>query len=342
MFTACCRNKAGKTSVEKSPSVNSNYNYTGSSFNDNYVWGGAMNMAWNELKDNFVREEVKLDTRDPQVLETLKKLNKPVFSKQDMDEASYYVKSGYGQGTINSINKECRAKFPTKSIDDLKLKLGEKDIISYAYFLKEIEYQLAFTKQNMRFDDNLVKGFAVSGDSYANVYILDYVNDDKFLIGIKLKDNNDQIFLAKGYPMDKPDEIVKLLREKAPVQSSPDTFPGMTMNKKDFFQAPILHLDYNRSYKEMIGQTIMNGKLNGYVISVMQEIVKFDMDEKGARVENEAYIGLATSAGPGHDVYKPKQLLLDKPYWVMMKRFNSDNPYFILGVQNIELMKAAE
>jgi hypothetical protein len=74
----------------------------------------------------------------------------------------------------------------------------------------------------------------------------------------------------------------------------------------------------------------------------MQEIVKFDMDEKGARVENEAYIGLATSAGPGHDVYKPKQLLLDKPYWVMMKRFNSDNPYFILGVQNIELMKAAE
>jgi len=30
---------------------------------------------------------------------------------------------------------------------------------------------------------------------------------------------------------------------------------------------------------------------------------------------------------------------LDAPYWVVMQRKNSQNPYFILGVNNAELME---
>lgn len=339
MFTACCHNQTSDKPVPKPKPVDTNYNYTGSTYEQNYIWGGAMNMAWSELIDSFTQEDIRLDSSDPKVKETLAKLNEPVFGKQDMDDASYYIKSGYGKKTIDAINKECRKKFPSKSIADLKLDLGEMDIISYAYFLKEIEYQNAFTKQDISFDGNRVLGFYASSKSLANVYILDYTNDDKFLLGIKLKDNQDQIFLGKGYPMDKPDEIVKLLRAKAPAQADPELSLGNPMNKKDVFKAPMLHLDYSRSYDEMIGQRVLNSKLRGYIISIMQEIVKFDMDEKGARVENEAVIGMVTSAGPGSDPYKPKLLILDKPYWVMMKRFDSNNPYFILGVNNTTLMK---
>jgi len=36
---------------------------------------------------------------------------------------------------------------------------------------------------------------------------------------------------------------------------------------------------------------------------------------------------------------KSKNLILDKPYWVVMQRANSQNPYFILGVNNTELME---
>jgi len=342
MFTACCKNKVTEKKMDNPKQGDTNYNYTGSTYEQNYVWGGAMNMAWSELIESFTQDKIELDSSDPMVQSTLDKLNEPVFGKQDMDDTSYYIKSGYGKKTIDLINKECRDKFPSKSIADLKINLGERDIISYAYFLKEIEYQNTFTKQDISFDTKKVKGFAANGNSYANVYILDYTNDDKFLIGIKLKDNQDQIFLGKGYPMDKPDELVKLLREKAPLQTDPETYLGKPMNKKDVFQAPMLHLDYERSYDEMIGQRLLNPALKGYVISIMQEIVKFDMDEKGARVENEAVIGMVTSAGPGQDPYKPKLLILDKPYWVMMKRYNSNNPYFILGVQNTSLMKPVE
>ncbi|MGB3938303.1 MAG: hypothetical protein WBK79_00685 [Candidatus Cloacimonas acidaminovorans] len=335
LFSACCHHKTKEVTPETE-----NFNYTGSKFHNNYIWGGAMNLAWNELIESFTSEPIELDTKDESTLKTLYCLNNPVFSKADIDEASYYVRSGYGQKTVNLINYECKAKFPDKTIPDLQLKLGDRDIISYAYFLKQIEYAIAFQKQELNFMDQKVNGFTSGAESYSNVYILAYENDDKFLLALKLKDNQDQIFLAKGFPMDKPDEVLKMLKTKAPAQEKADFMPGTVMNRKDIFQAPILHLNYEREYKEMLNKKVTNKKLEGYQIALMQEIIKFDMDEKGARVENEAIIGMITSINP--DAYKPKNLILDKPYWVIMKRANSNNPYFILGVGDTKLMQASD
>ena len=65
----------------------------------------------------------------------------------------------------------------------------------------------------------------------------------------------------------------------------------------------------------------------------MFENIKFDMDEKGARVENQAVIILEMS------MKKIRNFILNNPYWIIMKRAESENPYFILGVNNTELME---
>lgn len=330
LLTACCGNKM-KNSLPATA-----FGYTAGEYEGNYVWGAAMNLAWNELSENIIKEKIALDTDDPEALATLNKLNNPVASKADIDEPSYYVKSGYGQETVSTINRECRAKFPTKSIPDLKMVLGDTDILSYAYFLKEIVYQTEFMKSEMRFGDEYVKGFNADGNSYENIVILDYQSADKFLVAIQLKDNSDMIFLAKGYPMENPEALLKELQNAAPKGKNLNEL-GQTMNRKDIFQAPVISLASERSYKEMLGKNLKNKKFKQYAISTMKEIVKFDMDEKGARVENEAVIGMITSAGP--DVYKPKTMIMDKPYWIVMKRRASDNPYFILGVNNPAVMK---
>ena len=94
--------------------------YLGSECKGNYVWGGAMNLAWDELNDSVLHEKLKLNTRDWRALEMVDKLNSSPFSKNDLDEASYYVKSGFGQETVDIINRESRSKFPSKSFKDLK------------------------------------------------------------------------------------------------------------------------------------------------------------------------------------------------------------------------------
>lgn len=327
--TACCANKKQASAT--------NYNYTPGKVEGNYVWGAAMNLAWNELSENIVKEKIELDTRDQAALNTLARLNTPVVSKADIDEASYYVKSGYGQQTVDTINRECRAKFPQKSLADLNLQLRDEDILAYAYLLKEVQYAVQFKQQELRFDDEWVKGFAADAESYQNVMILSYDNEDRFIVSIKLKDSTDQIFLAKGYPMDRPDSLLTLLKNAVPAGKTVDE-AGKRMNKKDFFQAPMISLSYERSYDEMLGKNLKNKAFRPYSIAIMREIIKFDMDEKGAKVENEAVIGMVTSANPNAPLYQPKIMILDKPYWVVMKRASSDNPYFLLGVNNHQLM----
>jgi len=79
--------------------------YAGSLCKGNYVWGGAMNLAWNELNENVLKEKLVLATDDKIAIEMLSKLNHPSFGKNDLDEPSYYNKSG--TGTKNPSNRIC-------------------------------------------------------------------------------------------------------------------------------------------------------------------------------------------------------------------------------------------
>ncbi len=306
-------------------------NYLGSEYKGNYIWGGAMNLAWNELNENILHEKLKLKTDDKIALDMVEKFNNPIFTKNDLDDKSYYVKSGYGQNTVDIINEETKNKFPSKSFGDLKMDLSPTDIISYAYFLKEVEYKAVFEKKDVSFEGQKIKGFYAKGENQKNnIKIIKYENDDKFIISLQLKDESDKLILAKGYDMTNSQIVVDEINQNNKGNLA-------TIGKSDLFEAPKLHLDYRRDYVELIEKYLANKGFETYSIAQMFENIKFDMDEKGARVENEAVIGLTEIAMI--ETEKPKNFILNKPYWVVMQRKNSSNPYFILGVNNTELME---
>jgi len=327
-----CSKVSEKFNLYLSDKNSTDDNYTGSYYAGNYVWGGAMNLAWNDLSENIIEEEIKLNTDDKKALETTEKLNNSVFSKNDLDEFSYYIKSGYGQKTVDLINKESRQKFPDKSFKDLEVKLKNKDIIAYAYFLKQVEYLTQFSEVQVKFKDENVEGFYAKNDKQKdNISIIKYWDDDKFILSLELKDNSDQLFLAKGFKDISPKEIVDEINK---YYSNSEK-----MSDDDIFKMPKLQLDYHRNYEEMINKCLSNINFKEYFINQMFENIKFDMDHKGARVENEAVGDMSLGIAISKEPKKIKKLILDKPFWVIMKKSDSKNPYFILGVNNTELMK---
>jgi len=317
----------------------------------NYVWWAAMNFAWNELKENILKEDVILDTKDKKALDLAKNLNKSIITKKILDEASYYVKSGYGQKTVDLINKESKEKFPQKSFWDLQITLKDKDIISYAYFYKKVEYKEPFDKTNIYFKWEYYKWFEAWNDKQReNVKILNYENDDKFIVKLNLKDNSDELILVKWYDMQSPNEAIKVINEY-----NKDNLKSLVYNDTyhDFFQAPNIKLDYHRDYEVMIKKRLLNKVLveqckkdglpdNCYEIAAMFENIKFDMDNKWAKVENEAVIIVAEKSMvmlTEKPKYKERNFYLDKDYWIIMKRQKSNIPYFVLWVKNWNLMK---
>ncbi len=336
LFSSCAIIQSEKQEGEKVEKSESSHavildNFIGSYCKGNYVWGLAMNLAWQELTDTILHEKLALNTTDKDALAITQSFNHTHLSKNDIDDASYYVKAGYGQETVDAINKESRKKFPNKSFDNLTMQLAPADIISYAYFLKEVQYKEPLYKTRVKFLGKRVKGFYA--DSYKqkkSIKVLSYKNNNTFIVSLKLKNTGDELFFAKGYNMKQPQAILNAIATAQPKGH---------LREIDYFEAPNLHLDYHRDYSEMTGKFLSNKKFTDYFIGQMFENIKFDMDEKGARVENEAVITLLKSAAPSLDEEKPRYFKLDKPYWIIMKRSNSKNPYFMLGVNNTELMK---
>jgi hypothetical protein len=374
LFTGCSQNDTPNNDPGKSIEANvvtvAEGNYIGSEYKGNYIYAGAMNLAWNELNENVLKEKLQLKTPNQDALATLQKLNNPTFKKTDLDEASYYMKSGYGQKTVDAINTEVKTKFPSKTFADLDLKLSENDIIAYAYLFKQVEYFNPFKEDKVFFAANFdadfkpnpkyenaamepfifseVKGFkAEEANQKENIRIIHYWNDDKFIISVKLKNDADEIFLAKGFDMKTPDELVEEIKEAYQNKLPPEfsrlavTEDFEPMAAADIFQMPYLNFEYKRIYKEMIGQQLANKGFESHIIAQMFENIKFKMDYKGAKVENEAVV-VTTETAHYVEPVKNKQFILDKPFWVVMKRKSSSNPYFILGVKNTEFMEKIE
>ena len=69
----------------------------------NYIWGGAMNLAWNEFMGLNGGPVDMLLSGDQQPLANF---NYGTFSTAHLSFDSYYVKAGYGQKTVDLINSE--------------------------------------------------------------------------------------------------------------------------------------------------------------------------------------------------------------------------------------------
>ena len=63
----------------------------------------------------------------------------------------------------------------------------------------------------------------------------------------------------------------------------------------------------------------------------------FILDESGAEIESEAEA--ATEAiEEEYEKPKPKKMIFDKPFLILLKRTDAKNPYFGLWITNTELM----
>lgn len=303
-------------------------------FKGNYVWSAAMNLAWNEMMEKILHGPAKLDVQSVEGKEMLRKFNASKFSGKDLDSKSYYVKSGFGQGTVTAINQEVLEKFPKGKIPALQVQLEKTHFINYAVYRKDMKYWSHFSPMTVKFQGKEVKGFGGGKEAIAEtIRIVSYESDDKFVLQMNVEDYDDRFYLAKGYSMQSPKQVLSAIPRKDPANMERTTF-------EDQFEAPILRFKFERKYDALEQAFYQNPGFEQHEIIAMQEAIDFQMDQYGARVTSVAMEIGADSAGMAPP--RPKNLLLNKPYWVIMKRKDSPRPYFILGVRNTAMMKAPD
>ena len=227
---------------------------------------------------------------------------------------------------------------------------GQKISVS-TFFHKTLPFPKKMDKLEKGIDFNGIKVSAF-GMNYRNQDIIDfseilyYRSDDEFALKFTPRDESQEIILVKGFNTLKTlSEAVTISGEliesgKREMRDSALTWK-YKFNREDFFYIPVIKFNLKTNYKTIEGQRFRT-LATGYVISKACQRTGFILNETGAVVESEAEVEVVgMSAAPPQEPLKPhpKHMIFDKPFFIIVKKKAQVNPYFVMKIQNTELME---
>jgi len=229
---------------------------------------------------------------------------------------------------------------------------GEVDgdlIKSKAEFNKSLPFELKLQsfRNKLTFDGQKVSSFGVNGfDSYEQlniVKIIYYKNDNNFILKLLPKDKEHEIILFKtdqtfNSIAEMTSEFEKLTKIGKTEKKNENISWKYYYNEEDIVVIPKFNFNIETNYSTLEGTNFKSNKQNFQIERAWQRTA-FILDESGAEIESEAEIAVATEAmEEEYEKPKPKKMIFDKPFLILLKRIDAQNPYFGLWTANTELM----
>ncbi len=284
--------------------------------NNNNIYCVTMLYAWNEIK-NKINQPFQIDSN----FKHLSLLNNSSSFKDVLNTDEYIISS-----EIDGQNIKAKAEF-NKSLP--------------------FQTELNGYKDRLIFNNKKVSSFGVTGydshDKLKIVSILYFKNDNNFVLKLHPKDSDHEIILFKSEKkFDKMSdinaEIIKLIAQGKDDKKNEKTMWKYGILEEDEIIIPKFNFNIEKTYKDLAGNSF-NTKEQNYIIERAWQRTAFILDEKGAEIESEAVIEYAIEeVEEDPNKPKPKKMIFDKPFFIMLKKTKSQNPYFGFWVANTELM----
>lgn len=301
---------------------------------NNMLWCGTFQMAWNELRDNMIKQDIKLNGED----KLSNELNKKTFTKENINENSYLAMVGYNKdGIVEKVNKELKDKFGEEGTWQVESNLqNHDDILAYTFLEKKLDFEYSFEKiDNLEFNGTNVSGFGISDIKNSEsrsrlseqVKVLYYDNEDDFIISLKGKTDNDELILAKVPQSDTLSNTLNYALSKSSDE--------MSFSSNGTLKIPRLGFDIKKNFKDLENKKLINKSFQDYQITQALQRIKFSLTENGAALKSKAGISVTKSVG---EFKEPKNLIFNKPFLLYMKEKGQKKPYFVMWIENTELM----
>lgn len=259
-------------------------------------------------------------------------------------------------------------KFDNKSSNEFRLLLNSN---SYINSLKEDEYSItteydnnniivkAFFNKTLPFETKLqlldkpisfnqeinVVAFGMndfSDDVVKFTKILYYKNDNNFILQLTPKDKEQEIILVKGLPKFKTlaetlnltDSLIEIGKNES--KNSKQLWK-YEIREFDTFSIPVIKFNIETNYKNIEGQQFTTKENKDYFIGTAYQRTGFILNENGAAVESIAIDSVAACADVEPEEV-PKNMAFNKSFLIIIKRAEQKNPYFVMWLNNAELM----
>lgn len=314
----------------------------------NTLYCASFQKAWDMMRDQVIRGDIRL-ADDPL---TAMLLNRQSLGKDDISLDSYVAGAGtYSQELVERVNRELREKFGSQVDENFSVpqaSAGDRSIIAYAFLYKNLEFPTEFEKLHtpLSFQANgnttPVKAFGIKLFSHSKrlheklanqVAVLDYRDDNDFVLSLNSKSKDDEIILAKI----KPGKTILDTYQAVTKRISSGTKSEMWENES--LKIPKFDFDLSHNFPEFEGKLLLNKGWEKWHIATAVQDIRFKLDEKGAVLRSRTIIRMAMKGEAPQRSLKPRMFIFDKPFLVCLKQKTGNSPYFALWVNNPELMR---
>lgn len=221
-------------------------------------------------------------------------------------------------------------------------------ITARAEFKKSLpfEWKLNSFNNELTFDNQKVQSFGMFGyDSETSgiIQVLYYKNDNNFILRLSPKDKEHEIVLCMtessfSSMADLIEEIADKLKVAETEKQNSELFWKFYLTDNDEVVIPKFSFNIETNYSTLEGKTFKSVDTNFKIEEAWQRTA-FILDENGAEIESESEVAVALdSVEVEEEKPRPKKMRFDKPFFLMLKRTDSKNPYFGFWVANDELM----
>jgi hypothetical protein len=314
---------------------------------DNIIWCGTLQLAWNQAI-KLVGEKLQFTTQPPVV----DLLNREDFTRADLDPGSYVAIADFERNHVEdkiraALDQVFHGAASPELIPPVPPHPGPYDFVAYAYLFKDLQFPQVFEDNaplNFGPSDTAVKSFGFLENKnklkpgvFAQVKIYDYQGPDDFIISLKTRDPQDQLILAKVTPGETLDGTI------AAVLSRIKQGKMAVAQNRDTLSIPKLNIDLSKNFKDLEGLNLKPGPntpVKNLVTSEVKQLVRFQLNEKGAVLKSEAVITMrALAIARPLDIH---EMIFDKPFLILMKQAGAPQPYFAMWVGNASLLIPAK
>lgn len=283
--------------------------------NKNIIYTPTLLFAWNEIKTKFP---------DITLLEA--------ENRGDLDKlhASTSFMNSLKKGEYKTDIKASANAIVAKANFDMDLKFVPELQIPKKQFYFKFKRVEAFGMDE--FDAELVK----------NIEILYFKDNENFIFKLKPKQKDHELIFVKG--LINPKTLADVLSQansyvdsgKIELKEQKNVWK-FNLGKKETFLIPKLKFNIEKNYKSILGKKVEIDRIP-YKFTTVYQRTGFILDQKGAYIESEAEIVLFTTSAQPDEIEIAQHLHLDDTFYIIIKHKDQKNPYFVMKVDNRELM----
>ncbi len=312
----------------------------------NVIWCSSFQLAWNQLKNNVISEPVKLIGAG----EIANRLNLAKQSRADIPDESCYAAAGFVKdGILEIIQTEMAKRFPSEPQPDFRDVSPIDVIIAYSYLTANVKFRIPYFENQKEFifrdsqeNKTPVTSFGIRPeDDYAYrklrkqvevLYSFYYPDPDtvtlmEYAIDLCKDTKPNQIVLAVIEPKETLEQTLEYLNDKIAGFSREEFLHQFGIN--DVLLVPNILWRITHHFKELEGKYLANKGYEDLYIRLALQMIHFRLDRSGAELKSEAKLYAAP---------EPRLFVFDKPFLIYLKKRGARHPFFVMWVDNAELL----